>query len=410
MKNIRSTSLIFATLIAAGAASMPSIAAARTVRVCMFPGNPTAALDTSVAREVFRVAGIAATISEKGIKDGDDDGVSTHELVKSLAHDCDVVAGFPVSSNADQRGTSMLYSQPYLHSGYVSIAPHGAGAATPEHETIAATYSSPSQLIAVQQRYAHYDLENTSEQTVNAVATKRAQRAIVWYPAVVAYEHAHPHQRFDVTSVTSEYSGWTLVFALNSGDDDLRQRIDAALTKLRESGALARLTRDWALPDNMHAAAVSRPVHARPAAGGIRLAGYTVSSGSPFGGGFIKVADSTASAGVPSFDKEQVAHGQALYTSSCAKCHGDKLEGNVGPALSGPAFAPAEHSHITVSGIFQYMSNNMPADHPGQMKDADYADLMAFLLYQNGYDAGKGHLTADIANDSSAPLNAGPRK
>lgn len=70
--------------------------------------------------------------------------------------------------------------------------------------------------------------------------------------------------------------------------------------------------------------------------------------------GFIKVSDSTAGNGVPTFDSGQVAHGKALYGDSCAKCHGDKLEGNVAPALSGPAFAPAANSHITVGGIYQY--------------------------------------------------------
>lgn len=125
--------------------------------------------------------------------------------------------------------------------------------------------------------------------------------------------------------------------------------------------------------------------------------------------GVIKVSDSTAGNGVPSFDSEQVAHGKALYADSCAKCHGDKLEGNVAPALSGPAFAPAAKSHITVGGIYQYMASNMPADKPGQMKDGEYADLMAYLLYVNGYDSGKTSMSAAIASASTTPLISGPR-
>ncbi|WP_302789772.1 c-type cytochrome, partial [Escherichia coli] len=69
----------------------------------------------------------------------------------------------------------------------------------------------------------------------------------------------------------------------------------------------------------------------------------------------------------------------------CAKCHGDQLEGNTAPALSGESFAPEGKSHITVGGIFQYMSNNMPADRPGKMTAQEYEDVMAFLLYSNGY-------------------------
>jgi len=51
----------------------------------------------------------------------------------------------------------------------------------------------------------------------------------------------------------------------------------------------------------------------------------------------------------------------------------------------------------------------MPADRPGKMTDQEYADLMAFLLYTNGYDAGAAKLTAEAAQSSTTPLNAGPR-
>ena len=114
--------------------------------------------------------------------------------------------------------------------------------------------------------------------------------------------------------------------------------------------------------------------------------------------------------GVPSFDNAQAQHGKKLYIDACAKCHGDQLEGNTAPALSGESFAPEGKSHITVGGIFQYMSNNMPADRPGKMTAQEYEDLMAFLLYSNGYDASKSKLTADVATSSKAPLVAGPRK
>jgi cytochrome c len=119
-------------------------------------------------------------------------------------------------------------------------------------------------------------------------------------------------------------------------------------------------------------------------------------------------ATTTASMNVPSFDNAQVAHGKSLYSSACAKCHGASLQGMAGPALSGPAFAPAGHSHLTIGGIYKYMSSNMPADRPGQMKDQEYADIMAFLLYSNGYRPKATKLTADMARTSSTPLVAGP--
>jgi hypothetical protein len=49
----------------------------------------------------------------------------------------------------------------------------------------------------------------------------------------------------------------------------------------------------------------------------------------------------------------------------------------------------------------------MPADRPGKMKPQDYADIMAFLLYSNGYSAGTSKLTDESARASTKPLSAG---
>ncbi|HHX4059831.1 MAG: c-type cytochrome [Burkholderia contaminans] len=401
--NTRLTSVTVASLLAVGVALTPAAASAG-VRICTLPGSPTTALDRSVAREVFRSAGIAATFNKRGVDDdGGDDGISAGELKKSLEHDCDVIAGFPRSEIADASGSKMTFSQGYLRSGYVSVSLLDAQASSDVKETIAATYGSPSQLIAAQQANARFDLENTSEQTIGAVAAGRAQRAIVWYPSVVAYERAHPRQRFRVAATSSPYSNWQLSFAFGPGKDALQKRIDATLSRMSGDGRLASLTRGWALPDTVAQAASAR-------APGRFLDGAIASAPSmPARSGFIKVSASEGS-DMPSFDQAQVQHGKKLYGDACAKCHGDQLEGNTAPALSGESFAPEGKSHITVGGIFQYMSNNMPADRPGKMTAQEYEDVMAFLLYSNGYDASKSKLTADAATASKAPLIAGPRK
>ncbi|WP_175911191.1 c-type cytochrome [Burkholderia metallica] len=400
--NTRLTSVTVASLLAVGVAMTPTAAAAG-VRICTLPGSPTTALDRSVAREVFRTAGIAATFNKRGVGDnGDDDGISAGELTKSLERDCDVIAGFPRSAIADASGSKMTFSQGYLRSGYVSVSLRDAQAPSGAKETIAATYGSPSQLIAAQQANARFDLENTSEKTIGALAAGRAQRAIVWYPSVVAYEHAHRPLHFRVAATSSPYSDWQLSFAFGPGKVALQQRIDAALTTMSGDGRLASLTRGWTLPESVAQAAAARTP-------GRFLDGAIASTQRPAGTGFIKVSTGEGS-GIPSFDETQVQHGRKLYADACAKCHGDQLEGNTAPALSGEAFAPEGKSHITVGGIFLYMSSNMPADRPSKMTAQEYEDLMAFLLYSNGYDASKGKLTADIANASKAPLIAGPRK
>ncbi|KVG26472.1 c-type cytochrome [Burkholderia diffusa] len=410
--NLRLSRLAVACALAAGTALTPALSTAATaVRVCSLPGTPTAALDKAVARDAFRTAGIAANFSGHDAGGSDDDGVSAHELANLLEHDCDVLAGFPRSAIADASDTKLLFSQGYLRSGYVSVTRRDAGAPATDREIVAATYASPAQLIAVQQKNARFDLENTSEQTVDAVARGRAHRAIVWYPAVVAYQAAHPKQAFRIGATSSPYAEWQLTFAFAPRSAELQQRIDAALTQMKNNGRLAALTRKWALPGSALEAHESRMpsrfLDGATASAGRAPGNLLRARNVPAGGGFIRVGASTGDA-APSFDASQVAHGKEIYGNACAKCHGADLEGNTAPALSGPSFAPLSHSHLTIGGVFGYMATNMPADQPGKLKDDEYADLMAFLLASNGYAASKSRLTADTAHASTAPLVAGP--
>ncbi|PMS15053.1 cytochrome C [Trinickia dabaoshanensis] len=397
-------------------ASSPAMADA-PIRICTFPGSPSAALDKVVAKDAFKAAGIAATLVENGIGGGDDDdGVSLKELRRTLGHGCDVIAGFPRSSVADASGNAMRFSRGYLDASYVSVEASAHSQAHAAEQVVAATYGSPSQLIAVQEQHAHFDLENTPELTVDAVASGRAVRAIVWYPAVVAYQQAHGAQQFDVRKTRSPYSDWQLVFALGSNAAALQRKLDGALTTMAADGRLATLTQAWTLPESRKAAQAKAKMPAfayldGPVAakrnGMLRDAGYATAGA----GHIVKISAEVAApsvSGAPSFDRGQVAHGKALYGSSCAKCHGANMQGITAPALSGPAFAPASGSHLTIGGIYTYMSTNMPADRPGKLKDSEYADIMAYLLSANGYAPAKAKLTADSARTSTVPLNAGP--
>lgn len=409
-----------AIAVAGFAIGSSSAGAATPIRICTFPGSPSAALDRTVAKDAFKTAGIAATLVENGIGGGDDDGVSLKELRRTLGHDCDVIAGFPRSSVADGSGGAMRFSRGYLRANYVSVE---ASKRTQDQKTVetektdqvvAATYGSPSQLIAVQEQHVRFDLENTPESTVEAVASGRAMRAIVWYPAVVAYQQAHGAQQFDVRKTHSPYSDWQLVFALGPHATALQRKLDGALDAMAADGRLATLTQAWMLPESSEAAQARAATFAYldgPVTAGshgvLRNTGYAARNA----GRFVKISTEAAAApasAAPSFDRAQVAHGKSLYGSACAKCHGANMQGITAPALSGAAFAPATGSHLTIGGIYTYMSTNMPADRPGKLKDADYADIMAYLLSANGYAPGGAKLTADIARASTTLLNAGP--
>lgn len=404
-----------AAIAVAGLAIASSSALAATpIRICTFPASPSAALDRTVAKDAFKAAGIAATLVENGIGGGDDDGVSLKELRRTLGHDCDVIAGFPRSSVADGSGSEMRFSRGYLRANYVSVEASKRMQDHKADQVVAATYGSPSQLIAVQEQHAHFDLENTPELTVAAVASGRAMRAIVWYPAVVAYQQAHGAQAFDIRKTHSPYSDWQLVFALSSNAAALQRKLDRALDAMAADGRLTSLTHAWVLPESSEAAQAGAATFAYrdgPAAADrhsmLRNAGYAAHDA----GRLIKIsADETAASGsnAPSFDRAQVAHGKSLYGSACAKCHGANMQGITAPALSGAAFAPTTGSHLTIGGIYTYMSTNMPADRPGKLKDADYADIMAYLLSANGYAPGGAKMTADTARASTTLLNAGP--
>ncbi|WP_087751245.1 c-type cytochrome [Paraburkholderia caledonica] len=404
----RLNSFVLAGALLASGMPMPGHASTG-VRVCTFPGSPSTVLDEAVTREAFRSAGIALTLAPGGFASNDDDGVSLKELDKALARKCDVIAGFPRSEVADGSNSKLTFSRAYLHSGYVSVTMHEPAAHTGDAEIVAATYASPAQLIAVQQPNVKLDLENTAELTVDAVANGHAQRAIVWYPAVVAYTKTHPERRFQIAQAASAYADWQLVFAFGKNGAALQPRIDAALRKMDSDGRLATLTRGWTLPRTAQASVPDAAVFAyrdgprRADINGaiMRAGGREIAEGH-----FIKV-DAAVSTDAPAFDRAQVAHGKTLYSSACAKCHGPDLQGLNAPALRGPSFAPTANAKLTIGGVYGYMATNMPADRPGKMKPQDYADIMAFLLYSNGYSAGKSKLTDESARASSKPLSAG---
>lgn len=103
------------------------------------------------------------------------------------------------------------------------------------------------------------------------------------------------------------------------------------------------------------------------------------------------------------YTSDQAKAGQDVYAGNCAACHGPNLDGDEGPALAGPTFAPAT-SHTTIGGIFSFITAQMPQSAPGSLSQTQYAQVMAFLLSKNGYPAGSAALNYAAAKKSAVPL------
>jgi len=100
---------------------------------------------------------------------------------------------------------------------------------------------------------------------------------------------------------------------------------------------------------------------------------------------------------------QQATDGEAVFTENCASCHGDALQGGVGPRLVGQNFAPVSGNN-TVGSIFSFMSSQRPDGNGGSLTHTQYEDVMSYILSKNGYPAGQTKLDYTSALASTVPL------
>lgn len=107
-----------------------------------------------------------------------------------------------------------------------------------------------------------------------------------------------------------------------------------------------------------------------------------------------------AQSGKPvSYTQDQANRGEKTFVNECVDCHGDDLRGglNGGPPLRGLSFEQKFADGAPASGLFVFMSTLMPPNDPGRYSPSGYADLMAYVLEQNGFQAG-----APLPSDENA--------
>jgi mono/diheme cytochrome c family protein len=106
----------------------------------------------------------------------------------------------------------------------------------------------------------------------------------------------------------------------------------------------------------------------------------------------------TANQGV--YGDAQAGRGQAMFKERCATCHGDSLEGDLAPPLTGPEFLGA-WGNQPLSELVTKIEKTMPASDPGTTTRQQAADLVAHILAVGKFPAG----TADLASDEATLRN-----
>jgi mono/diheme cytochrome c family protein len=123
---------------------------------------------------------------------------------------------------------------------------------------------------------------------------------------------------------------------------------------------------------------------------GLALVAALVSSSVTLYGGQTR----TATEGV--YTDAQAKRGQDIFKEQCAVCHGEALQGQLAPPLTGDAFLQV-WGNQPLSTLVNKIENTMPASDPGTLTRQQAADLVAYILQAGKRPAGKTELAADDA-------------
>lgn len=116
------------------------------------------------------------------------------------------------------------------------------------------------------------------------------------------------------------------------------------------------------------------------------------SLGSPWARSHV-LAQSPATA--VTYTETQAEQGGVVYGQQCASCHGTNLDdGAYGPPLTGTDFR-RKWGARSLDALMTYTSERMPPTLPGTLGDVRYAQVIAFLLQENGVKPGGSELPAD---------------
>jgi alcohol dehydrogenase (cytochrome c) len=122
----------------------------------------------------------------------------------------------------------------------------------------------------------------------------------------------------------------------------------------------------------------------------------------------LTAAPAASNRGAATFTAAQVAAGKDAYAKTCASCHGANLGGSeFASSLRGASFN-LNWSGKTVEDLFTFINTRMPPAGPGSLGPQTNAQIVAFLLQQNGAQPGEKELPVDAATLAAMPIPRGP--
>jgi mono/diheme cytochrome c family protein len=92
------------------------------------------------------------------------------------------------------------------------------------------------------------------------------------------------------------------------------------------------------------------------------------------------------------YSAAQATKGQELYKEQCTECHGNAMEGAIGPPLVGDNFL-SNWSARPVAALVDKTQKTMPFNSPGSLTREQATDLVAYILQLGKYPAGRAELT-----------------
>src|SRR5687768_986165 len=114
------------------------------------------------------------------------------------------------------------------------------------------------------------------------------------------------------------------------------------------------------------------------------------------------------------YSDAQATRGQQIYQAQCVTCHGNALEGAVGPPLAGDGFLSVWATR-PLADLVDKIEKTMPPQQPGSVSRPQAIDLAAYVLQAGKFPAGQtelssaslGQIAFPGASTSSAPAAAG---